>query len=194
MKRYTSFYFFRSPDSILSLPALIYVFKDILIEIPAGFLKIKIDKPIILQSPSKCSPCDTIHPLRFFSHCSQQFWSSSILVPFSASAVLFVCLFHFFHRGETFPFEDFFHPGKQKKVTRGEIGWLGRVGLGSHTVFGQKLLNTQCCGAGVRVNHLSWNGKMCWKSLQKNFTEAEHSLSQQRQPVHWYRWVPRTLT
>ena len=30
--------------------------------------------------------------------------------------------------------------------------------------------------------------------LQKKFTEAERSLSQQRQLVHWYRWVPRILT
>ena len=47
---------------------------------------------------------------------------------------------------------------------------------------------------GALVNNPSWNGQMHWKSLQKKFTEAEHSLSPQCQLVHWYRWFPRTLT
>ena len=33
-----------------------------------------------------------------------------------------------------------------------------------------------------------------WKSSKKTSTEARHSLSQQRQLVHWYRLVPRILT
>ena len=38
-------------------------------------------------------------------------------------------------------------------------------------------------------------GKCIEKVFQKKkFTEAEHSLSQQCQLVHCYRWVPRTLT
>ena len=43
-----------------------------------------------------------------------------------------------------FLFEDFFHPGKQKKFSWGEIGVIGKVGYGDHRVFGQKLLTTQC--------------------------------------------------
>ena len=61
-------------------------------------------------------------------------------MPFSASAIF---LFYLFHIGKTLPFEDFLHPGKQRKVTRGKIRWLGRLRHGGHAVFGQKLLNTQ---------------------------------------------------
>ena len=42
-----------------------------------------------------------------------------------------------------FPFEDFFHPGKQEKVVQDETGGTGRVGHVGHAVLGQKLLNTQ---------------------------------------------------
>ena len=48
--------------------------------------------------------------------------------------------------------------------------------------------------AGVLLNRPSWSGQMRWNSLQKYFTEAQHSLSQQYQVVQWYRRVPRTLT
>ena len=52
-----------------------------------------------------------------------------------------------------------------------------------HAIFGQKLLSTQC-GVG-RCTHkpliMKWANTL---SLQKKFTEAKHSLSQQRQLVH----------
>ena len=64
-----------------------------------------------LQSPSKYSPFDVMHLLTFF-HCSNQFLNSSVLMPFSASAIF--CL-HLLHMGKMFPFEDFFPPGKQTK-------------------------------------------------------------------------------
>ena len=60
--------------------------------------------------------------------------------------------------------------------------------------FWSKTTENSVVWAGALINHPSWNGQTRWKSLQKKFTEAEHSLSQQRQLVHWYRWVPRTLT
>ena len=47
--------------------------------------------------------------------------------------------------------------------------------------------------AGALINQPSRNGKTCWKSLQKKFTEADRHPSQQHQLVHWYRRVPRTL-
>ena len=52
-------------------------------------------------------------------------------------------MFHLFHISKMFPFEEFFHPGKQKKKSRGEIGCIGRVGHGGHAILGQKLLNIQ---------------------------------------------------
>ena len=64
-----------------------------------------------LQSPSKHSALDAVHPSRSFFH-------SSVLMPVSASAILF----HLFHVGKTFPCKDFFHPGKtKKKVTQVKV-------------------------------------------------------------------------
>ena len=116
--------------------------------------------------------------------------NSSILMSFSASAIF---LFHFFHMGKTFPFEDFFHLGKQTKVTRGKMGWTGRVGNGCPLFVVKHCWTLSTMWAGVLINHPSWNWQTHWKSLKKNFTEAEHSLSQQHQLAQCYRWVPRTL-
>ena len=119
-----------------------------------------------------------------------------ILVPFSASVML---CFTFSTSAKYFPLRTFFIQGnkrKQTKVAWGETGWIVRVGHGGRAVFGQKLLNTQ--HGVVRCTRKSpvmkWANMLKSQSLQKNFTEAEHSLSQQRQLVHWHRWVPRTLT
>ena len=85
----------------------------------------------------------TLHWMRYtsrdvFFHCSKLFLNSLILMPFSASAVFLFCLFLI---GKMFPFENFFHPGKQKKVTWGDLRWMR--GFRGYAVFGQKLLNTQ---------------------------------------------------
>ena len=64
-----------------------------------------------LQSPSNYPPFDAIHLLRCFFHYSSQFLNSSILTPFSASAVFWFQLFHII---KTFPFEDFCNSGKRK--------------------------------------------------------------------------------
>ena len=71
-----------------------------------------------------------------FSTAQNNFLNLSILMPFSASAVF---LFHLFHVSKTFPFEDFFHWGNQKKSLR--VNKEG--GAWGHAIFGQKLLNTQ---------------------------------------------------
>ena len=76
-----------------------------------------------------------------FSHCSKPFLNSLILMPFSASAVfcftsstLSKCSFGgYFSSGET-----------NKKIVGGKTEWIRRVGHRGQTVFGQKLLNTQC--------------------------------------------------
>ena len=72
-----------------------------------------------LQSPSKYSPFDAVWLSRPFFQCSKQFLNSSILMPFSASAVF---CFTPSTLAKRFPVRTFFHPGKQKKVTWGEIG------------------------------------------------------------------------
>ena len=100
-----------------------------------------------------------------------------------------------------FPFEDFFHSGKQKKSHLGQ-DWVDQEGgVWDQVLFGQKLLNISAVWAGV----LSWwknqspvchheMGKCVERVFKNKFTEAEHNLSQQHQLVHWYRWVPTTLT
>ena len=108
----------------------------------------------------------------FWTH---QFWCLLELLPF------FNFLFHHFHVSKTFAFEDFFIQGNQKNHA-------------GHAIFGQKLLNTQhrvgrcACKSPV----MKWANVL--KESSKILTEAKRSLSQQRQLVHWYRWVPRTLT
>ena len=94
-----------------------------------------------------------------------------------------------------FPFEDFFHPGKQTKAkaTLGEIGWIGRVRHRGHLF----LVKT--------AEHSAWYGQVhSWiarhgmgkhiERVPQKFTEAKCSLSQQRQLVHSYSWVPKTLS
>ena len=119
-----------------------------------------------LKSPSEHSPFDAIHLPRHFFHCSKQFLNTScllVLLPFFVSPLPVQ---------QTFPFEDFFHPGKEKKVTQGESGWIGRVRHGVTPFLVKKgwTLSTVWAGAlemGKRI-----------KSLQKIFTEAKCSLSQ----------------
>ena len=69
-----------------------------------------------LRVPSKYSPSDAIHLWKWFFHCSKQLLNLSILMPVGASAIF---LFHFFHVGKMFPFEDlFFIWGTKIKLLR----------------------------------------------------------------------------
>ena len=79
-----------------------------------------------LGSPSKSSPFVAIHLRRHFSHCLQQFLNLSIWMPFSASAIFYFTVSTL----TKFPFEDFLHPGKKKKLIEAEIWTIGRVGHG----------------------------------------------------------------
>ena len=143
-----------------------------------------------LQSPSKYSLFNETHLLRCFFHCSKQFICSSILMLFSASAVLCftpsisknVSLWGLLSSREA-----------NIKLLRGEIWWIGRVGHGGHGIFGQKQLTTQCNVGNCTYKSLIMKGQTHWKGLKKIFTEAECSLSQQHQLAHWSRWVLGTL-
>ena len=64
-----------------------------------------------LQSLPKYSPFDATHLLRHFSHCSKQFLNLSILMPFSASAI--VC-FTSSTLAKHFPLRTFFIRGNKK--------------------------------------------------------------------------------
>ena len=141
------------------------------------------------QSPLQYSPFDAIHLSRPFFHCSKQFLSLSVLMPFSVSAVF---CFSSPTSGKCFSLRTFFIRGNKKKSCLGKIEWIGRMGHGAHAVFGKKLLNTQCsvsrCSCQLPI--------MKWANMvsSKKFSEAEHCLSQHCQLVHWHRWVPGTLS
>ena len=110
------------------------------------------------------------------------FWCLLVLLPFFLSPPPHqqnISLWRYFSSGKT-----------NTKVAQGKIKWKERVGHEEVMLF----LVKNCWKTGVLVNHPSWNGQMYWKSLQKKFTKAKHSLSQWCQLVHWCRWVPGTLT
>ena len=138
------------------------------------------------------SPLDAIHLLRWFFSLLKTVFE---LVDFDAFQFFCRFLFHLFHIGKTFPFEDS-SSRETKKSCSGQVR-LGKQGGWGTGVMQLLLRNCWTLGevwAGALVNHPTWNGQTHWKSLQKKFTEAERSLSQQCQLVHWYRWVLRTLT
>ena len=109
----------------------------------------------LLHSPSKNSPFDAIQLLRCFFHCSEQFFSSLLLITFSASTIF---CFTSSISAKHFSWSTFFI-GETEKVTWSKISWIGRVGHGGHAGFGQNLWSLSTVWAGVLVNHPSWNGQ-----------------------------------
>ena len=135
-----------------------------------------------LQSPSKDSPFDAVHLLGRFFHCSKQFLNSLILIPFCASAIF---CFTFSTSAKCFPLRTFFIQGKKNKslgVRLHKWGWGG--GMGVMLLFDQKLLNTQCSVGRCVCKSPTMKWENALKQSSKKFTEAEFSLSQQRQLVH----------
>ena len=113
-----------------------------------------------------------------------QFWCLLVLLPFFVSPLPHrqnVSLWGLFLRRET---------KKSLGMRSGE--WEGR-NMDIMPFLVKKCWTLSAMWAGALVNHPSWNGQTCWKSLEK-FTEATCSQSQQCQLVHWYRWVPRTFS
>ena len=96
----------------------------------------------------------------FFSTAQNSFWTHRfggclVLLPFFISPLLLwqnVSLWGLFSSRET------------KKVTRGEVRWVGRVMM----FLVKNCWTLSAEWAGALVNHPSWNGQMHWKSLQKN--------------------------
>ena len=142
-----------------------------------------------LQSSLKYFPFDAIHLLRRLFHCSKQLLNLSILMlKFTASDVF---CFTSSTLAKHFPLRTFFIRGNKINVC--DL----RMRMGEHMgvipFLAKNFWKLTAMLAGVLINYPSWNGQICWKSLQKQFTEAEISLSQQCQLVHWYSWVSRTL-
>ena len=145
-----------------------------------------------LKPASKYSPFDAIHLMRNFFHYSTVFE----LVDFDAFQCFCHFWFHLFHIAKMFlSLWGLFSSGETNKKSHSGRDLMNReCGAWVHVVFGQKLLNTQCSVGSFAGKLPVMKLANTEKSLQKKFTEAEHSLSQQHQLVHWYGWVPRTLT
>ena len=138
-----------------------------------------------LQSPSKSSPFDAIYLSRVF-HCSKQFLNSSILMPFSASAIF---CFTSSTMAKCFPLKIFFIKGKQKKIHSGMIGWIRRLGHGGRVICAQKLLNLSMVWAGVLIYHPPWNGQIerVFKKHSLKLNAASHKSAS------WYTDTDRFL-
>ena len=107
------------------------------------------------------------------------FWGLLVLLPFFSPPL---------PHQHTFPFEDFLHPEKHKKVTRGETGWIRRMGHGGHAVFGQKLLNTQRgVGRCTRKSPI-----MKWANAPKEKSLHKHSLKLNATSHHNASWYTDT--
>ena len=115
-----------------------------------------------LQSPSinlHLMPCtyQDLFSTAQNSFLIHQFWCLVVLLPF---------LFHVFHTGKTFPFEEMFSFiwGKQSCVGWDE--WTRRVGHGGHCSFlVQNCWTLSMVWAGVLIKHPLQNRHMCGKSL-----------------------------
>ena len=125
-----------------------------------------------------------------FSTAQNNFW----ICWFQCLLVLLLLFVSPLYIGTVFPFEGFSQLGKQIEVAQCEIQWIRRVGHRGHAIFGQKLLNVLHGVGRCTCKSPSWNGQTHWNGLQKKFTDTKCSLSQHYQLVHWYRWVPGTLT
>ena len=126
---------------------------------------------------------EVLFPLLKNSFWTFRFWCLLVLLPFFVSPLPHwqnVSLWGLFSSGET-------------KIICSGWDWVNREG-GAMTFFGQILLNIQ--HSVGRCTHKSpitrWANTL--KVSSEKFIEAEHGLSQHHQLVHWYKWVPRTLT
>ena len=118
-----------------------------------------------LQSPSKYSPLDALHPLRLFSSAQNSFWTH----PFWCLLVLLPFFVSPFPHWQNITLWGLFQLGKPRKVARGEIKWIGRVGKGGVMPFLVKnCWPLSVVWTGALLNHPPWNGQMHWKSLQKH--------------------------
>ena len=117
------------------------------------------------KSLSKYSPSDAIHLLRhFFSYGSEQFLNSCVSAIFCFTA---------YTLAKCSPLRTF-------SIQGGKRWWIGRVGHGGHTIFGQKLLNTQ-----------HYVGRCVCKSPVKKWAKA---LKESSKKLHQGQTQPLTTT
>ena len=131
-----------------------------------------------------------MHLSRLFSTVQNRFWTFQILMLFSVFAVFVSPL----PPWQTISLWGLFSSREIKKSHLGQdqVNKEGRV-WGLCHFLSKTAEHSAWCGQ-VLVNLPSQNGQTHWKNLQKKFSEAQCSFSQQCQLVHWYSWVPRTLS
>ena len=111
----------------------------------------------------------TLHLMQYtyqdiFSTAQSSFWTHwlwclLVLLPFSVSPR---------PQGQMFPFENFFHLGKEKKLLGMRLGEYGGWDTGVRPLLFKNCWTLSVVWAGMLVNHPSWNDQIHWKSLQKN--------------------------
>ena len=121
-----------------------------------------------------------------FSTAQNSFWTH----PFWCRLVLLTLFVSSLpHWQKHCPLRNFFHPGKQK-VAGGEMWWIGRVTHEGHTIFGQKLLNSQHgVGRCARKSPI-----MKWANVLKESSKKIPWSRAQALTGTLYRWVLRTPT
>ena len=118
---------------------------------------------------------NTLHLMQYtyqdvFFTAQNSFWTGS----FWCLLGLLQFLFHPFHIGRGFSFEEFCHPGKQKEsLVAKSSRRIGRVGHRGHAILVQKLLNTQK-GVGRCT---SKSPIMKWAEVLKVFKKHSPKLS-----------------
>ena len=128
-----------------------------------------------LQSPEKYFSFDAIQD--FFPTAQNNFW----MCQFWCLLVLLLCFVSPLPPCQNSSLWGLFSSREaNKKITEGQIRWLGRVGHGGHAVFGQKLLATQhCVGRCTRKSSIvKW--AMMLKESSKNSLKpntASHNTS-----------------
>ena len=121
-------------------------------------------------------PSDTLHSMQYTYQnifpTSQMSLNSSILMPFSASAIF---LFQFFHISKTFSIEDVFHLGNKTRCSgRDQVN--RESGTHASCCFWSEVLNTQHVWAGT--HSVSWHAHdspiMKWANTLEESSEKLH--------------------
>ena len=131
----------------------------------------------ILQTSSKCTLFDATDPSRQFFHCSKQFLNSSILMPFSASAIF---CFTSSTSAKCFPLRISFIQGNKAKVAVVEIEWIGRVRHGGHAGFWSKI-----------AQHSAWCRQVRWQITHHEMGKRVKKKSSKL--FHW-SWTQPLIT
>ena len=128
-----------------------------------------------LQSPSKYSPFDAIHVLRYFLQYSSQFWTYW----FWCLLVLLLFFVSPLSHQQNNSLWGLFSLRETRKSHLGGNLWIRRKGYGGHAVLGPKLLNIQCnvgrCACKSPI--------MKWANVLKVFKK-----------INWSQMQPLTIT